>query len=92
MSDGCESHAFECSKIDDISGKWSDPNKPYPKFFTPLLNTLIKMKIENSPEADIKAKWKKFLMSGTQGLKNESDDKTMILAVFINQSNHLTQL
>src|ERR1043166_3667928 len=28
MSDGCEHHAFECSKIDPTTHRWSDPNLP----------------------------------------------------------------
>ncbi len=81
MSDGCEQHSFECSIIDPNTGKWSDPNQPYDKFFNPLIDTLHKM--ATSPTTvDMQESWKTFLERGTEGLSNESDDKTMILGIF----------
>jgi hypothetical protein len=81
MSDGCEAHAFECSHFDETTQKWSDPNQPYPKFFQPLVVTLNRLKREGLPQEDIKQKWEAFLEGGTSGLKDESDDKTMILGI-----------
>lgn len=82
MSDGCEQHSFECSKIDQSTGQWSDPNRPYEKFFSPLTDILRQM--ATSPVTiDIPAKWKQFLEKGNEGLSNESDDKTMILGVLV---------
>jgi hypothetical protein len=80
MSDGCEQHSFECSVIDSKDGSWSDPNRPYEKFFSPLVQTLRTM-ITNPSFTDFQDPWKKFLEGGTEGLKNESDDKTMILGI-----------
>ena len=80
MSDGCEQHSFECSLIDANTGSWSDPNKPYNKFFDPLVSTLKNM--ATSPiTVDIQESWSSFLKNGTEGLRNESDDKTMILGI-----------
>ncbi|WP_138485386.1 PP2C family serine/threonine-protein phosphatase [Dyadobacter bucti] len=80
MSDGCEQHSFECSLVDPVSGSWSDPNRPYERFFSPLIQTLSDM--ASSPNStDLQEPWKKFLEIGTPGLKNESDDKTMILGI-----------
>lgn len=81
MSDGCEHHSFECSKIDSETGKWSDPNLPYDKFFSPLTKT-IKDMVTSTQSEDIQAAWSKFLESGTEGLRNEGDDKSMILGIF----------
>jgi hypothetical protein len=80
MSDGCEQHSFECSVIDPDTNKWSDPNKPHEKFFNPLISTLKNM-ATSSTSIDMHEPWRAFLESGTEGLKNESDDKTMILGV-----------
>lgn len=80
MSDGCEKHAFECSKVDEDKN-WSDPNLPYPRFFEPLVNDLLQMKSQGEKNEDIHEKWKTFLDSGTEGLANEPDDKTLILGV-----------
>lgn len=80
MSDGCEQHSFECSILDSNTSKWSDPNLPYDKFFMPLIDSLRKMAL--SPKTiNMQDAWKKFLEGGTDGLKNESDDKTMILGI-----------
>ncbi|EDN67476.1 conserved hypothetical protein [Beggiatoa sp. PS] len=83
ISDGCEKSSFECSQVDPITKKWSDPNKPYPKFFKPLVTTLKNLKQEGTPYNEIQAKWHSFLTAGNQTLKDESDDKTMILGVLI---------
>lgn len=82
MSDGCEQHSFECSVLDSNTGQWSDPNRPYEKFFNPLVDTLRRM-VNSSTTVDMPAKWKQFLESGNEGLRNESDDKTMILGILV---------
>ncbi|HFQ94713.1 MAG TPA: hypothetical protein ENK32_11925 [Anaerolineae bacterium] len=85
MSDGCEKHAFECSRIDE-NGIWSDPNRPYPGFFEPLLETLVQMKADSDSAAEIQTKWKQFLESGNEGLQHEPDDKTLILGILLDQT------
>jgi hypothetical protein len=82
MSDGCEKATFECSKFNPATNQWSDPNNPYPKFFQPVLKTLINMEQNQIPAHEIQAKWKKFLELGNTTLKNEPDDKTMILGIY----------
>lgn len=84
MSDGCENHSFECSRMDTEKNMWEDPNKPFPKFFNPLITSLKSMRQENVTEEEMNAKWKKFLEVGTSSLKEESDDKTMILGITMN--------
>lgn len=81
LSDGCESHSFECSKINTETKEWSDPNLPFPKFFNPLVETVLKLKKDNISDMEIKEKWASFIESGTEGLKNEPDDKTLILGI-----------
>jgi hypothetical protein len=83
MSDGCEKHAFECSKV-DADDNWSDPNLPYPRFFEPLVNNLLEMKAQGENLEVIHEKWGRFLESGTKGLEDEPDDKTLILGVLVN--------
>lgn len=82
MSDGCEQHSFECSVMDSTTGQWSDPNRPYEKFFNPLVETLRQM-ADSATTVDMPAKWKQFLESGNEGLRNESDDKTMVLGIVV---------
>ena len=83
MSDGCEAHSFECSLMDSETNKWSDPNKPYIKFFDPIYNQLVEMSSKNVALKDANEKWQQFIVEGTAGLKEESDDKTMIVGVLI---------
>lgn len=83
MSDGCESHSFDCSKMDNELNKWIDPNLPSEKFFIPLVKQLKSMYENKVPINDITSSWHKFLESGTPGLKNEADDKTLILGILI---------
>jgi serine/threonine protein phosphatase PrpC len=83
MSDGCEAHSFECSTMDFETNKWSDPNRPYAKFFDPVYDQLTEMRSRNVALKDANEKWKQFIVEGTSGLKEESDDKTMIVGILI---------
>jgi hypothetical protein len=87
MSDGCEAHSFECSVFNKEMNEWHDPNLPFPKFFNPLVESLIKMKSTSTTDDDVQQKWENFLSSGTPSLINEPDDKTLILGVFISENN-----
>ncbi len=77
MSDGCEMHSFSCSHFDEENQRWSDPNIPFDKFFNPLIEQIPAI----AQTADVNEKWKSFLENGTESLKNEPDDKTMILGM-----------
>lgn len=82
MSDGCEKHSFECSQFDPETHQWSDPNKPYGKFFHPLVNKLAEMRQHGMSKMEIEARWRAFLEQGTPGLKEEMDDKTMVIGIW----------
>ncbi len=86
MSDGCESHSFECSVINKETNQWSDPNRPFEKFFNPLRETMIQFRKQGKSSGEICEKWTGFLEKGNPGLKEEPDDKTMILGVFVKNS------
>ena len=83
MSDGCENHSFDCSKMDYEKNKWLDPNLPSEKFFNPLLEQLKQMHNHKVAFEEVTANWIKFIEEGTPGLKEESDDKTLILGILI---------
>jgi hypothetical protein len=83
MTDGCETHAFNCSKIDERTMKWMDPNIPSEIFFNPLLNQLKSMFNKKVPIDDINNNWKEFIEEGTIGLKEEPDDKSLILGILV---------
>ena len=81
LSDGCESHSFEMGYFDKEKQKFIEQNNPYPKFFEPLLQTLLNMKKDGLTSDEINQKWSGFVKAGTEKLKNEPDDKTLILGV-----------
>ena len=83
MSDGCESHIFECSKFDYSRNLWSDPNQPSDKLLNSLVNTIRGEMNEGSNKAEINNKWVQYLKNGNKGLNDELDDKTMILGIYL---------
>jgi hypothetical protein len=84
MSDGCENTSWKCTTLNPDTGKYYDQNKPFEGFFNPLEETLLSFQNENVPEEERRAKWYKFIESGTNGFVKEQDDKTMIYGVNVN--------
>ena len=79
MSDGCENTAWLFNQRDENTGHYYDPNKPFPKFFDPLIVSLDNERRDGASEEDIESNWSSFIEEGTRGFVAESDDKTMIL-------------
>lgn len=74
MSDGCEHTAWQCNMKNQNTGVFYDPNKPFERFFNPVVADL-----SNGTMNDLKTRWARFITQGNGSFKNESDDKTMIL-------------
>jgi serine/threonine protein phosphatase PrpC len=83
MSDGCEAHSFDCSKMDFEANKWIDPNLPSDIFFNPLLNQLRSMYENKVSTEEVTSSWYRFIEIGTPGLKDEPDDKTLIIGILV---------
>ena len=83
MSDGCEYQAFKCHErvSDDTERKWKPANEPHREFFEPLVKNLRQMEADGASTEEIKDKWTRFLKEGNEKLKEEGDDKTMVLGV-----------
>jgi serine/threonine protein phosphatase PrpC len=82
LSDGCENASFECYQFDNILQTMVDINKPFKDFFNDNVNIHIPNLIsEGKTEEELNEIWACFLKDGNAVLKNESDDKTMILAI-----------
>ena len=81
MSDGCEKSAFECNLFDPEREQYYDPNQPYPQFFNTNIRILQEFKKEKRAQDEINMLWASFLTSGTDKLRTETDDKTLILGV-----------
>jgi len=83
LSDGCERASFEILKYSEEEKKYYDPNKPYKPFFEPNYATLLKLKEANAGQNQINDLWADFIEKGNPILISETDDKSMILSVFL---------
>lgn len=83
LSDGCERASFEILQYNEEEDKYFDPNKPYKPFFEPNYLNLIKLQRANFEQNQINNLWGDFLEKGNQKLINETDDKSMILSVYL---------
>jgi hypothetical protein len=81
MSDGCEKSAFQCNFYNPETQQFYDPNKPFPDFFNNNIKILKQMVDDGKGQEEVNDLWERFLISGTDKLKVETDDKTLILAV-----------
>ena len=77
LSDGMEKITFECSNLsDDV---FVDVNIPYKKFFLPILSKI--KSLNKKDEIKLIDEWKNFLESGNDSIKNEGDDKTLLVSI-----------
>lgn len=83
LSDGCERASFEILKYNEAEDKYFDPNNPFKPFFEPNYINLIKLGKANVDQTRINELWSDFIDKGTPKLLNETDDKSMILSVFL---------
>lgn len=83
LTDGMENACFEVNLYDTENNKYYDPNLPYHKFFQPCQNALLKMHREGKSQEAINTVWANFLTSGNQVLRNEEDDKTLVMAIHL---------
>ncbi len=67
--------------------KYYDPNKPFAPFFDPNIQILKELVIQGKSQDEINDMWSEFLNNGNPRLRQESDDKTLILAVRL-ENNH----
>jgi hypothetical protein len=81
MTDGVEKAAFLCNVYNEKKERFHDPNKPYPPFLEPNVNALLKLHEEGKEKHEINQLWGNFLDMGNERLRQEPDDKSMILGV-----------
>lgn len=81
LSDGCEKATFECNLFNPETETYFDPNKPYSLFFDPNVKILPTLYKQAKTQEEINSLWETFLTNGNDKLKNEPDDKTLILCV-----------
>lgn len=86
LTDGCERVAFECQSFDPSTGVYAHTNTPHAPFLTPNVRTLQRLLQRGDAGAPMAAAriWGAFLRDGTPelpALRDEPDDKTLLLAV-----------
>ena len=64
--------------------KYEDLNEPFDRFFNPNMQGLLQLHKENKSQEEINELWADFLKVGHPQFKTEMDDKTLIMAVRIN--------
>lgn len=86
MSDGCESFAFT-TKVNTAENagelKLVPVNEPFVPFYTYAVSNLKDFHKKNDSHAAIQADWARILEEGSETIKHEPDDKTMILAILV---------
>lgn len=85
MSDGMEKSVFDCAIWDEGQQKYVDLNRPNAKVMDNLVQALRKKFEEKEVLGKIEESWKNLLVEGTPRIKNETDDKTLLVAINSNQ-------
>lgn len=80
LSDGLEWYCWECNVKEPDKEKYFDPNLPFAQFFNANVATIQRLAANNSYDA-LQDKWAGYLSEGHPKIKDEQDDKTMILGV-----------
>jgi hypothetical protein len=83
LSDGCERGSFLCAVPRPDGPGLFDPNLPFDKFFPNMARGLRDSLLEgDSPEA-LEAEWTRLLATDVEAFRQESDDRTMVLGVWL---------
>lgn len=83
MSDGCESFCYETQSWNIETNMCDNINLPHKGFFNPIIEKLKYFGQTKMSKEEINFIWKKFLESGNKKIKDEPDDKTLIVGVLI---------
>lgn len=83
LSDGMESLSYLCNTKDE-NEQYSDPNKPFEKFFNTNISAINDMIKHGKNLDEINQLWSEYLTSG-KNLSEENDDKTMLIGIFIDR-------
>lgn len=83
LTDGCERASFEILKYSEEADRYYDPNNPFKPFFEPNYLNLLKLKKADVDQNKINELWADFIEKGNPKLISETDDKSMILSVFL---------
>ena len=74
MSDGCEDFTWQCYAHDKENNRYYDPNRPFDKFFNPLITAMKEEEDNDKRVADL------IDIINTVG-KHEQDDRTILFGI-----------
>ena len=60
---------------------YHDPNLPFEGFFEANIKALIAISQNGGSANEMNEKWADYIDNGTETIRHETDDKTMVLAV-----------
>jgi hypothetical protein len=85
MSDGMEKIAFVVNERIEKDGEiiYRNVNRPFENFFSVNMATIEKLHKQGMKMDAINDLWKDYLQYGTESIKNQDDDKSMIFAVLL---------
>lgn len=81
LSDGCERATFELLKLNETTQHHDTYNQPYARFFDPNVAAMIRLYESGKTKIDVNDSWAALLKDGIPAFAQETDDKTLILAV-----------
>jgi hypothetical protein len=87
LSDGMEENAFVVRERIEKEGEViiQSVNRPFEKFLNGNKQTIENLFKQGIDMESINDLWKKYLQNGTESLRNQRDDKSMILGILINE-------
>lgn len=77
MSDGCENATWECRVLNNVLNKYEDPNKPFERFLSPMINMIL----EKESLDEMFQTFVDIIDKGNNVLERETDDKTLLLGI-----------
>lgn len=93
LTDGMEKICYEVNVLNETLNHYEDLNKPYKKFFDPCIQKLNEF--DTSEFAEVNKLWANFLEKGTETIKRENDDKTLIigyLSSWLENNNNIFEI
>jgi hypothetical protein len=92
LTDGCENVCFELNKFNSELHLYERLNNPYSGFFNHNISVLKSLHSSGHTENEINSMWSNFLTNGLESFVSEPDDKTLLLAIKINDKEEMEEI
>lgn len=81
LSDGFENYCYNTLQMDEVNGKYQDMNQPYAPFFDGMISRIDAMQERKMTHEVITKLLNDYVAYGTPQIKNEIDDKTLLIGI-----------